>query len=172
MSAEIEKYTDLKTKLYQDLREGTIGQDEYKELHDRFNRKIAEARKSREEIESKKTRLNLDPQYFFVVTGAKQVVTDTSFEGDIPENMVFTGYLSDEEIKALMRHCKASIQPSFYEGFGIPPMEAMSVGADCIVSNASSLPEVYKNSVWYIDPHDYDSIDLDKIMAQKKKETK
>ena len=150
MSAEIEKYTDLKTKLYQDLREGTIGQDEYKELHDRFNRKIAEARKSREEIESKKTRLNLDPQYFFVVTGA----------------------LSDEEIKALMRHCKASIQPSFYEGFGIPPMEAMSVGADCIVSNASSLPEVYKNSVWYIDPHDYDSIDLDKIMAQKKKETK
>ncbi len=60
LSAEIEKYTDLKTKLYQDLREGTIGQDEYKELHDRFNRKIAEARKSREEIESKKTRLNLD----------------------------------------------------------------------------------------------------------------
>ena len=34
------------------------------------------------------------------------------------------------------------------------------------------IPEVYKNSVWYIDPHDYDSIDLDKIMAQKKKETK
>ena len=111
---------------------------------------------------------NKHPQYVFVVTGAKQVVSDTSFEGDIPDNMIFTGYLSDEEIKALMRHCKAFIQPSFYEGFGIPPMEAMSVGADCIVSNASSLPEVYKNSVWYIDPYDYDNIDLDMIMAQEK----
>ena len=108
------------------------------------------------------------PQYTFVVTGAALGGTDTSFEGEIPDNMTFTGYLKDEEAKALMRHCKAFIQPSFYEGFGIPPMEAMSVGADCIVSNAGSLPEVYRNSVWYIDPCDYENIDLDEIMARPK----
>ena len=102
------------------------------------------------------------------MTGSKQGRNDTSFEGDIPQNMVFTGSLSDGEIKALMHYCKAFIQPSFYEGFGIPPMEAMSVGADCIVSNAGSLPEVYKDSVWYIDPYNYVDIDLDSIMSKTK----
>ncbi len=108
-------------------------------------------------------------QYKFIVTGSRQGKTDTSFEGDIPENMIFTGYLRDEEIKSLMRYCKAFIQPSLYEGFGIPPMEAMSVGADCIVSKEGSLPEIYKDSVWYIDPYDYDNIDLDRIMSEPKK---
>lgn len=60
LSAEIEKYSDLQSKLYLDLREGTLAQDEYKELHDRFNKKIVEARKCLEEIEEKKTRLNLE----------------------------------------------------------------------------------------------------------------
>ena len=110
------------------------------------------------------------PQYIFVVTGSLvgKNETGTYFEGEIPGNMFFTGYLKDEEIKSLMRHCKAFIQPSLNEGFGIPPMEAMSVGADCIVSNAGSLPEVYKNSVWYIDPYDYENIDLDEIMSRPK----
>ena len=109
----------------------------------------------------------LHPQYKFVITGSSGN-RDLSFEGEIPENMIFTGYLKDEEIKSLMRHCKAFIQPSFYEGFGIPPMEAMSVGADCIVSTGGSLPEVYKDSVWYIDPYDYENIDLDEIMSRPK----
>lgn len=110
-----------------------------------------------------------NPQYTFVVSGAiPGDIKDTSYEGSQASNVVFTGYLSDPEVKALMRHCKAFIQPSLYEGFGIPPMEAMSVGADCIVSNAASLPEVYGNSVWYIDPLDYDHIDLDEIMSRPK----
>ena len=108
------------------------------------------------------------PRYKFVVTGSQHGYKDMSFEGEIPDNMIFTGYLKDEEIKSLMRHCKAFIQPSFYEGFGLPPLEAMSVGADCIVSNKGSLPEVYKNSVWYIDPYDYENIDLDEIMSRPK----
>ena len=108
------------------------------------------------------------PQYTFVVTGSALGRKDLSYEGSIPDNMIFTGYLKDEEIKSLMKNCKAFIQPSFYEGFGIPPMEAMSVGANCIVSNGGALPEVYKNSVWYIDPYDYENIDLDRIMSNAK----
>ena len=104
-----------------------------------------------------------NPKDFFVVSGS------TSFEGngdenDMPNNVLFTGYLSDGEIKALMKNCKAFIQPSIIEGFGIPPMEAMSVGAQCIVSNASALPEIYKDSVWYVDPLNYDHIIMDEIM--------
>ena len=109
-----------------------------------------------------------NPQYTFVVSGSRLGRKNTYFEGEIPDNMIFTGYLSDGEIKSLMRHCKAFIQPSLYEGFGIPPMEAMSVGADCIVSTGGSLPEVYKNSVWYINPYDYEHIDLDEIMSKPK----
>ena len=110
-----------------------------------------------------------NPQYKFVVSGQKSSFEDTSFEGEIPENMLFCGYLTDSEVKSLMKNCKAFIQPSFYEGFGIPPMEAMSVGAKCIVSNVSSLPEVYMDSVWYIDPNDYQNVDLDKIMERPTK---
>ena len=106
-------------------------------------------------------------EWTFVVTG-KTSREDVSFEGDKLPNMIFPGYLSDGEVKALMRRCRAFIQPSFYEGFGLPPMEAMSVGADCIVSDKGSLPEVYGDSVWYIDPYDYDNIDLEEIMSRPK----
>ena len=59
LRAEIERYEDLKTKLYQDLREGTVAQDEYKDLQERFNRKLIEAKSSLVEIEEKKARLTL-----------------------------------------------------------------------------------------------------------------
>ena len=59
LNAEIEKYEDLKTKLYQDLREGTVAQDEYKDLQEQFNRKLIEAKSSLAEIEEKKARLTL-----------------------------------------------------------------------------------------------------------------
>ena len=109
-----------------------------------------------------------NPAYTFVVSGSVPEVDRIDYEGEHRDNMLFTGYLTDGEVKCLMRNCIAFIQPSFYEGFGIPPMEAMSVGANCIVSNRASLPEVYKNSVWYIDPYDYDNIDLDEIMSRPK----
>lgn len=108
-----------------------------------------------------------NPQYRFVVTGTNALSKgDRRLDDESPDNLVFTGYLSDGEIKALMAHCRAFIQPSLSEGFGIPPMEAMAAGARCIVSRAASLPEVYGDSVWYIDPSDYEHVDLDQIMAQ------
>lgn len=110
----------------------------------------------------------LYPQYTFVLSGAKRGGGDFSFEGDSAPNMVFAGRLCDAEVKSLMRHCKAFIQPSLYEGFGIPPLEAMSVGADCIVSDIPVFREIYGNSVWYMNPVDYDHIDLNAIMAQPK----
>jgi len=104
-----------------------------------------------------------NPQYRFVVTGADIHMSNMG-EEKVPDNVSFTGYLCDEEVKGLMAHCRAFLHPSLEEGFGIPPMEAMSVGAKCIISNAASLPEIYGDSVWYIDPNNYEHIDLDEIM--------
>ena len=109
-----------------------------------------------------------NPQYRFVVSGASILTEDREAKENTLPNVTFAGYLSDGEVKALMHSCRAFIQPSLYEGFGIPPMEAMSTGADCIVSNASALPEVYGQSVWYIDPLNYTDIRMDDIMAQPK----
>ncbi len=113
-----------------------------------------------------------NPQYMFIVSGSSSLGTsDTSLDSK-PDNIIYAGYLSDGEVKALMTCCRAFLQPSLYEGFGIPPMEAMSCGADCIVSDRTSLPEVYRDSVWYIDPLKYDGIDMDSIMSAPKKDSR
>lgn len=106
-----------------------------------------------------------NPQYVFVVSGSDILSSsDSQLNDERPDNLIFTGYISDEEVKALMSNCKVFIQPSLYEGAGMPPMEAMSTGARCIVSNRTSLPEYYGDSVWYIEPEKYDGIDIDEIM--------
>ena len=76
-------------------------------------------------------------------------------EHDIPQadNVRYLGYVSDEEAKALMGGCKGFLFPTFYEGFGIPPMEAMAAGVRRIV--ASDIPcmhEIYGDSVSFINP--------------------
>lgn len=73
---------------------------------------------------------------------------------EIPKNVYMLGFISDEDICALIRHCRAFIYPSLYEGFGLPPLEALALGAEVISSNAASLPEVLGKSVHYISPMD------------------
>ncbi|WP_020619922.1 glycosyltransferase family 4 protein [Paenibacillus daejeonensis] len=73
-----------------------------------------------------------------------------------PRNRVkLLGYVSDSELKALYEHAGCFIYPSFYEGFGLPPIEAMSCGCPVIVSQAASLPEVCGPHAIYCDPHQY-----------------
>ncbi|MFN3848507.1 MAG: glycosyltransferase family 4 protein [Spirosomataceae bacterium] len=74
-----------------------------------------------------------------------------SFEN---KNITFLGRVSDSELKSLYKSAFCFVYPSFYEGFGLPPMEAMSCGCVCIVSNTSCLPEIYKDSVLYCDPRE------------------
>ena len=64
-----------------------------------------------------------------------------------------------------MQNCRAFLHPAVFEGFGIPPLEALSLGAQVAVSNASCLPELYGNTVRYFDPYDYD-VDLDELMSR------
>lgn len=64
----------------------------------------------------------------------------------------------DERLAALYRGAVAFVYPSLYEGFGIPPLEAMSVGCPVICSNTSSIPEVVGEAGEYFDPHSVASI--------------
>lgn len=107
-----------------------------------------------------------NPQYQFVITGSNRF-SDYWKEIGLKEisNIIYTGYISDNEVKALMANCKSFIHPAFCEGFGIPPLEALASGATIVVSNRSCLPEIYGNSARYIDPYDYD-IDMDNILMQ------
>ena len=108
----------------------------------------------------------IHPQYNFLIAGKsslKAYGTDYN-ECDLP-NVKFLGYISDGEIKFLMKNCKAFIFPSFFEGFGIPPLEALSVGAKIIVSNSSCLPEIFGNSAYYINPNKI-CTDLDELLSK------
>lgn len=106
-----------------------------------------------------------NPNSTFVITGKAEGFTHLGINDLKTDNLYFTGYLSDGEIKWLMQNCKAFIHPAIYEGFGIPPLEAMSCGADIIVSTSTCLPEIYQNSVHYINPYDYE-IDLEKLLQE------
>jgi len=104
-----------------------------------------------------------NPKYIFVVTGSNKFSDYLEKIGlEKVDNIIYTGYISDGEVKALMSHCKAFIHPAFCEGFGIPPLEALACGADIIISNTSCLPEIYGESAIYIDPYNYD-VNIDSI---------
>ncbi|MEK7557018.1 MAG: glycosyltransferase family 1 protein [Patescibacteria group bacterium] len=60
----------------------------------------------------------------------------------IEESVVFTGYISHEQLGAILKDAFCSVYPSKYEGFGLPPVESMAAGCPAIVANNSSLPEI------------------------------
>jgi glycosyltransferase involved in cell wall biosynthesis len=74
------------------------------------------------------------------------------------------GAVSQGLLKRYMAHAEALVLPSLYEGFGLPPLEAMACGCPAIVSRAASLPEVCGDAAQYCDPLDPDSI-ADAIMG-------
>lgn len=85
---------------------------------------------------------------------------------NLPTNVKLLGFISDEDACSLIKNCKAFLFPSLYEGFGIPPLEALALGAKVISSNRASMPEILENSVYYIDPTNYD-VNLDEILTLK-----
>ncbi len=70
----------------------------------------------------------------------------------IREHVRILGYVSDEELVWLYKHCFAFIYPSLFEGFGLPVLEALSLGAAVVTSNTTSLPEVAGDAARYVNP--------------------
>ena len=70
------------------------------------------------------------------------------------DNIIFTGFVEDSLLPTLYNGAEAFVYPSFYEGFGLPPLEAMSCKTPVITSNITSIPEVTGDAAILIDPSD------------------
>jgi glycosyltransferase involved in cell wall biosynthesis len=108
-----------------------------------------------------------NPNSYFAISGTSlPTVKSKGLDKAIAlENILLLGYLDDRKVKALMERCKAFILPSYYEGFGLTPLEALSCGAKIIIADAASLPEIYGKTAHYIDPFNTD-IDIDKLLEE------
>ncbi|MEB3150125.1 MAG: FkbM family methyltransferase [Sphaerospermopsis sp.] len=73
---------------------------------------------------------------------------------ELENRIIITGFVPDEDLAPLYSGALAFIYVSLYEGFGLPPLEAMQCGTPVITSNISSLPEVVENAGIMLDPHD------------------
>ncbi|MCE7626708.1 glycosyltransferase family 4 protein [Vibrio fluvialis] len=107
--------------------------------------------------------------YRLIVVGGTGNAFKFNFPKDKLVNVTFTGYVDDSELEELYKGATAFIYPSLYEGFGIPPLEAMSVGCPSIVSNMASIPEVCGDAVLYFDPTSIKSMvdATEKILGDK-----
>lgn len=83
-------------------------------------------------------------------------------EGNANSPVIFPGYISDAQLEILYQEACAYVFPSLYEGFGLPPLEAMARSCPVVSSDKASLPEILGDSVLYFDPENEDDM-LEKI---------
>jgi glycosyltransferase involved in cell wall biosynthesis len=77
---------------------------------------------------------------------------------NIIDNVIFTGYVPYEDLPFFYNSCSVFVYPSLYEGFGLPPLEAMSCSVPVITSNLSSIPEVVGDAALLINPFDTEEL--------------
>jgi glycosyltransferase involved in cell wall biosynthesis len=99
-------------------------------------------------------------EFQLVLAGAKgsSAVFGDAGISDPPPGAIFTGYVAQDMLPVLYSGASVFAYPSLYEGFGLPPLEAMACGVPVLTSNTSSIPEVVGNSGVLVDPEDIDSI--------------
>ena len=97
-----------------------------------------------------------------VLAGAQgwlsQEVYDIVENLNLHQHVRFLGRVPSEHLLYLYNAARLLVHPSFYEGFGLPPLEAMTCGTPVIVSHVSAMPEVVGDAALLIDPHDIDGL--------------
>jgi glycosyltransferase involved in cell wall biosynthesis len=97
-----------------------------------------------------------------VIAGGEGWLMDELFafikKSDIADRLCLTGYLKDEDLCALYSSCKAFIYPSVYEGFGLPPLEAMACGAPVIAGRIPALQETLGKAALLVEPMDVEAL--------------
>jgi len=107
-----------------------------------------------------------DVKQQLVVVGFQKFARGKSYEQvrlkvaelGLEQDIIFTGYVTDEDLRALYNAADLFLFPSLYEGFGLPPLEAMACGVPVVTSNNSSIPEVVGDAALKIDPQDINQI--------------
>jgi len=96
-------------------------------------------------------------KYFLILAGPKSWLYEEDFRLieslGIKDRIIMPGYIPDEDLSYLYNGAKLFVFPSLYEGFGLPPLEAMACGVPVITSNVSSLPEVVGDAGFMVDPY-------------------
>lgn len=100
---------------------------------------------------------DLNSQYKLLIGGSlkdegKQLFKFTN-DNNLQDKIIFCGYVEDEILPTIYNGCDTFVYPSYYEGFGLPPLEAMSCGVPVITSNISSIPEVTSDNAILINPY-------------------
>lgn len=98
------------------------------------------------------------PALRLVIVGGRRADVFAGTAGQDPPGVVRAGELGDAALKALYANALALVFPSIYEGFGLPPLEAMACGCPVAVARAASLPEVCADAALYFDPARVDDI--------------
>jgi len=102
------------------------------------------------------------PLVKLMIAGKKGWMYEKIFEKvkkmSLERKVVFTDYFPEEEKPALLKGAKLLVTPSFWEGFGLVPLEAMACGVPVVVSNSGSLPETVGEAGILVDPYNADSI--------------
>ena len=105
---------------------------------------------------------NLKRDLKIVITGKKGLsyerYKNRAIELGISKSVIFTDFIPLEDLPLFYNACEFLIYPSFYEGFGLPPLEAMACGTPVIASNVTSVPEVCKNSAILVNPNDVNEL--------------
>lgn len=104
----------------------------------------------------------LPSAYYLVIAGKKGWLYDKIFQTvkdlKLENKVTFTGFVEEADVPVLMTHAAAFVMPSFFEGFGIPVLEAMACGTPVVISQIASLPEVAGDAGIYVNPYDIASI--------------
>ncbi len=85
-------------------------------------------------------------------------INETLTRPGLERRVVFTGYVPEAALPALYSAADLFVFPSLYEGFGLPPLEAMACGTPVVCSNSSSLPEVVGDAAVTVDPYDVEAL--------------
>lgn len=97
-----------------------------------------------------------------VIAGSKgwlyKEIFDKIDRSPVKNDIILTGFVEEKDKEYIYRLADLFVYPSFYEGFGFPPLEAMSHGVPAITSNVSSLPEAVGDSAIMVDPYDLDEL--------------
>jgi glycosyltransferase involved in cell wall biosynthesis len=83
------------------------------------------------------------------IDGLKELLDNKNLN----QKIIFTGYIADEDLPSVYKNSELLVFPSLYEGFGLPPLEAMASGVPVVASSAASIPEVCGNAALYVNPY-------------------
>lgn len=109
-----------------------------------------------------KIQKDLKEKYKLVVVGSLRdeglALKNYVEDNNLNDNIIFIGYIPDKDLPIFYNSAELFIYPSLYEGFGLPPLEAMNCKCPVITSNITSIPEVTSNSAILINPYNNDEL--------------